>query len=350
MTMRIDDLIVYANNKKASDIHLIFGLPPKCRVAGVLETMADFTLNDEDCDNYAMELARYHYDDFLEAGEMDLARTIEGIRVRINLFRQQDHTSVVIRLLNEAIPRLDSLGLPEGVERLTELRRGIVIVTGQTGSGKSTTLASMIDRINHTRSCHVITLEDPIEYIYEPDMCIFNQREVGRDTKSYETGLRSVLREDPDVILIGEMRDTVTMETALKAAETGHLVLTTLHTGSASEAVDRIVDSFPAGRQQQIRLQLSITLMAVLSQQLLPLKNGSGLIPACEYMVVNPAIRNLIREGKSPQIDNVISTTADRGSLTMDNAIINLYRSKKISNRTALFAARNIDFVKRNIT
>jgi len=348
--MRVDDLIVYANDKKASDIHLIFGLPPKCRVNGRLESMADFILNDENCDNYAMELARYRYEDFLEVGEMDLARTIEGIRVRINLFRQQDHTSVVIRLLNDKIPVLESLGLPEGVESLTELKRGIVIVTGQTGSGKSTTLASLIDRINHTRDCHVITLEDPIEYIYEPDLSIFNQREIGRDTKSYESGLRSVLREDPDVILIGEMRDTTTMETALKAAETGHLVLTTLHTGSAAEVVDRIVDSFPEARQQQIRLQLSLTLMAVLAQQLLPKKDGSGRIPACEFMLVNPAIRNLIREGKSPQIDNVISTTADKGSVTMDNAIIKLYRDKKISSRTALFAAKNLEFVKRNIT
>ncbi len=348
--MRVDDLIIFANEKKASDIHLIFGLPPKFRVNGRLESMADFILNDEDCDNYAMELARYKYDDFLEVGEMDLARTIEGIRVRVNLFRQQDHTSVVIRLLNDKIPVLESLGLPDGVESLTELKRGIVIVTGQTGSGKSTTLASLIDRINHTRDCHVITLEDPIEYIYEPDLCIFNQREVGRDTKSYESGLRSVLREDPDVILIGEMRDTITMETALKAAETGHLVLTTLHTGSASEVVDRIVDSFPEARQQQIRLQLSLTLMAVLAQQLLPKKDGSGRIPACEFMLVNAAIRNLIREGKSPQIDNVISTTADKGSVTMDNAIIKLYRDKKISSRTALFAAKNFEFVKRNIT
>ncbi|WP_304509180.1 type IV pilus twitching motility protein PilT [Anaerotignum sp.] len=348
--MRIDDLIIYANKKKASDIHLIFGLYPKCRVAGELESIADFVLNDEDCDNYAMELARYRYDDFLEAGEMDLARTIEGVRVRVNLFRQQGHTSVVIRLLNDRIPKLETLGLPDGVDRLTELKRGIIIVTGQTGSGKSTTLASMIDRINHTRGCHVITLEDPIEYIYEPDMSIFNQREVGRDTKSYETGLRSILREDPDVILIGEMRDTITMETALKAAETGHLVLTTLHTGSASEAVDRIVDSFPEARQQQIRLQLSLTLMAVLSQQLLPKKDGNGRILACEYMLVNAAIRNLIREGKSPQIDNVISTTADKGAVTMDNAIIKLYRDKKISTKTALFAAKNLDFMKRNIT
>ncbi|WP_313527987.1 type IV pilus twitching motility protein PilT [Anaerotignum sp.] len=348
--MRIDDLIIYANNRKASDIHLIFGLPPKCRVAGELESMADFVLNDEDCNNYAIELARYRYDDFLEIGEMDLASTIQGVRVRINLFRQQEHTSIVIRLLNDKIPRLDCLGLPLGVERLTELKRGIVIVTGQTGSGKSTTLASLIDRINHTRSCHVITLEDPIEYIYEPDLCIFNQREVGRDTKSYETGLRSVLREDPDVILIGEMRDTITMETALKAAETGHLVLTTLHTGSASEAVDRIVDAFPEAKQQQIRLQLSMTLMAVLSQQLIPMKDGKGLIPACEFMLINPAIRNLIREGKTPQIDNVISTTADKGSITMDNAIIKLYREKKISSKTALLAARNLDFVKKNIT
>ncbi len=348
--MKIDELVLYANNKKASDIHLVFGLPPKCRVTGSLESMADFVLTDELCDSYAKELVREGYEEFLKVGEMDLARTIGGVRVRINLFRQQEHTSVVIRLLNDKIPSLDTLGLPDVVDRLTELNRGIIIVTGQTGSGKSTTLASLIDRINHTRDCHVITLEDPIEYVYKPDRSIFNQREVGRDTKSYETGLRAVLREDPDVILIGEMRDTITMETALKAAETGHLVLTTLHTGSAAETVDRIVDSFPEGRQQQIRLQLSITLLAVLSQQLLPKKDGSGRILACEYMLVNSAIKNLIREGKSPQIDNVISTTADKGAITMDNAIIKLYRDKKISLKTALSAAKNVDYVKKSIT
>lgn len=348
--MNIEDLVLYANERKASDIHLIFDLPPKCRIAGQLHTIADFVLTDDDCDNYAMELARYRYDDFMEIGELDLARTIQDVRVRINLFRQQDHTSAVIRLLNNKIPELETLGLPAAVEKLTELQRGIIIVTGQTGSGKSTTLASLIDRINHTRGCHVITLEDPIEYIYTPDLCIFNQREIGRDTKSYETGLRAVLREDPDVILIGEMRDYITMETALKAAETGHLVLTTLHTGSAAEAVDRIVDSFPEARQQQVRLQLSMTLMAVLSQQLLPTREGKGLVPACEFMLVTPAIRNLIREGKSPQIDNVISTTADKGSITMDNALIKLVRDKKITARTALTAARNMEYVKRNVT
>lgn len=348
--MKIDELILYANGKKASDIHLVFGLPPKCRVNGSLESMADFVLDDDDCDSYAVELARYRYDDFLEVGEMDLARTIEGVRVRVNLFRQQEHTSVVIRLLNDGIPALENLGLPEAVGSFAELTRGIVIVTGQTGSGKSTTLASIIDRINHTRTCHIITLEDPIEYVYEPDRSIFNQREVGRDTKSYEAGLRSALREDPDVILIGEMRDTITMETALKAAETGHLVLATLHTGSASEVVDRLVDSFPEARQQQIRLQLSITLMGVLAQQLLPKKDGNGRALACELMLVNPAIRNLIREGKTPQIDNIISTTADKGSVTMDNAIIQLYRDRKISSKTALMASKNIEYMKRNIT
>lgn len=347
--MKVNDLVLKAAQDNASDIHIIYGLPPKFRVAGALKSMSNEILTNNVCEDLGRQLAGEEYDDLLAVGELDMAATIEGTRVRINLFRQQEHTSISLRLLQNTIPNLDHLGLPPAVSALTDLQRGIIIVTGETGSGKSTTLAAMIDRINHQRAEHIITLEDPIEYIYTPDLSIFNQREIGTDTKSYAAGLRASLREDPDIILIGEMRDLDTMETALTAAETGHLVLTTLHTGSAADSIDRIVDVFPVGRQQQIRMQLSMTLKAVLSQQLLPTKDGKSRVAACELMIVNPAIRNLIREGKTPQIDNVIATSMQEGAISMDNALIKLYREKKISADTIVQAARNADYVKKNI-
>ena len=228
-------------------------------------------------------------------------------------------------------------------------RKGIVIVTGETGSGKSTTLASILNEINRTRQEHIITLEDPIEYIYQPNLCSIDQREIGRDTESYANGLRAILREDPDIILIGEMRDLDTIETALTAAETGHLVFGTLHTQSAADSIDRLVDVFPEGRQRQIRLQLSTTLRAVLSQQLLVRREGQGRAVACEVMMVNPAIRNLIREGKTPQIENTIATTADLGSITMDNMLINMVRNRIIGAQEAVAAAHDADYVKRSV-
>ena len=347
--MRIEELVEQAHKDGASDIHLICGLPPKYRVAGALRSMREEPLTDPDCDELAHQLAGDSYGALLDVGELDAAANIAGVRVRENLFRQQGHSSIALRLLSEQIPELSALGLPPKVADLADLPRGIVIVTGETGSGKSTTLAAMIDRINHSRTEHVITLEDPIEYIYTPDRSIFNQREIGRDTRSYAAGLRAALREDPDILLIGEMRDLETIETALTAAETGHLVLTTLHTGCAADSVDRIVDVFPEGRQQQIRMQLSQTLRAVLSQQLLPTRDGRGRVAACELMLANAAVRNLIREGKTPQIDNVIATSAEDGAVTMDNAVLRLYKAGKITAETALQAARNPEQLRRSL-
>lgn len=347
--MNIHELVALAARDGASDIHLIFGLPPKYRVNGQLQSMCEEVLTDEICQDLGEQLAGDNYGALFHEGELDMAATIEGTRIRINLFRQQGHTSATLRLLSDKIPVLEKLGLPPAVIGLTELQRGIIIVTGETGSGKSTTLAAMIDRINHSRAEHIITLEDPIEYIYTPDQCIFNQREIGRDTMSYANGLRAALREDPDIILIGEMRDLETIETALTAAETGHLVLATLHTGSAADSVDRIVDVFPEGRQKQIRMQLSMTLKAVLSQQLLPLKGGAGRAAACELMIVSPAIQNLIREGKTPQISNAIATSARDGGITMDNAILKLYREGKINSATAKSAAHDAEYMGKNI-
>lgn len=349
MSMNIHDLVVQAAKEGASDIHLIFGLPPKYRVNGQLKSMNQEILTDEICQDMGEQLAGDSYGALYEEGELDLAATIEGTRIRINLFRQQGHTSATLRLLSDKIPVLEKLGLPPAVTGLTELERGIIIVTGETGSGKSTTLAAMIDRINHSRAEHIITLEDPIEYIYKPDQCIFNQREIGRDTMSYANGLRAALREDPDIILIGEMRDLETIETALTAAETGHLVLATLHTGSAADSIDRIVDVFPEGRQRQIRMQLSMTLKAVLSQQLLPAKGGVNRVAACELMIVNSSIQNLIREGKTPQIASAVATSAKDGGISMDNAILKLYRDGRITSVTAKAAAHDAEFMGKNI-
>ncbi len=337
-----------SRERRASDIHIVRGLPIRIRVDGDLQDYDSYVLSDADCEAYAREMAGEDYAKIEKCGELDLAITFDGgIRCRINIFRQRGSVSSAIRLLSERIPDLDSLGLPPAVQTFPALNRGIVLVTGETGSGKSTTLAALLDRINHNYPNHIVTLEDPIEYIYTPDRCTINQREIGTDTESYESGLRAILREDPDVILIGEMRDLNTIETALTAAETGHLVFATLHTNSAAEAVDRVVDVFPEGRQKQIRLQLSTTLMAVLSQQLLPRKAG-GRVCACELMMVTPAIRNLIREGKTPQIVSAISTSAAEGSITMDNALIQLYKSKIISAEVARGAARDPEYVKKN--
>lgn len=345
--MELEQLIALASQAKASDIHLIYGLPPKLRRDGVLEDCDLPRLTDAACETYARELAGEAWPQIQKKGELDLSRTYGGTRIRVNLFRQQGHISCAIRLLSDRIPRLEDLGLPPAVMEFPGLQRGIVIVTGETGSGKSTTLASILQRINETRREHIITLEDPIEYLYTPDKCAINQREIGRDTDSYADGLRAILREDPDVILIGEMRDLITIETALTAAETGHLVFATLHTSSAADSIDRMVEVFPEGMQRQIRMQLSMTLQAVLSQQLLP-RRGGGRVAACEVMAVSPAIRNLIREGKTPQIANSIATSADLGSVTMDNALVRLYRDKIISAETARTAARDADFVKKN--
>ena len=331
-----NELIALAHERRASDVHMVCGLPFLCRVDGRVERLTDEPLTRAQCEHYAQQLAGEEYEALREIGERDLSCSFEcGVRVRVNLFCQQDAVSAAVRLLADGIPALESLGLPPVVQEFAEYRSGIVLVTGETGSGKSTTLAALLDRINHTRPEHIITLEDPIEYVYTPDRCIVNQRQIGTDTRSYASGLRAVLREDPDVILIGELRDLDTIETALTAAETGHLVFATLHTNSAADSIDRMLSVFPEGRQRQARLQISTTLRAVLSQQLLPHKSGQGRVAACEVMVVNSAIRNLIREGKTPQIESFITMNAQGGSITMDNALHELVRAGAITEETA---------------
>lgn len=348
MPLTLEGLIEKAQEKNASDIHIVSGLVPRYRVHGEILNITDEIVTAEDCENYAKALMGDIYATIAKGGEWDGAVEIAKTRCRLNIFCQRNGMSIAIRLLSSEIPVLSQLNLPAAIGKLPELINGLVLVTGVTGSGKSTTLAAILDTINHSRRAHILTLEDPIEYIYTPDQCVINQREVGRDTESFPTGLRAALREDPDVILIGELRDLGTIRTALTAAETGHLVFATLHTGTSADAIDRIVDVFPEGEQKQIRMQLSITLRAVISQKLLPVVQGDGRVAACEIMIVTDAIRNLIREGKTPQIANAILTSGAEGSTTMDNSLIRLYKEKKISGATAQLYAQDVTYVKRN--
>jgi twitching motility protein PilT len=348
--MNIIEIIKESQIRRASDIHVVHGLPIRIRIDGTLENYDDHVLGHEDCDSIAKQLLGEKYTLLESVGEVDGAGTFaDNIRCRFNVFRQQGHISSAIRILSDRIPELEILGLPPICYEFAKYPRGIVIVSGETGSGKSTTLAALLNRINQTRAQHIITLEDPIEYIYQSDKSTINQREITADTESYETGLKAVLREDPDIILIGEMRSLDTIETALTAAETGHLVFATLHTNSAADSIDRIVSVFPGERQQQIRLQLSRTLRAVLSQQLLPRASGQGRVLACEVMVPNSAIRAMIREGKTPQIASAIQTSAAEGNISMDNYLANLVKQGAISKGVALEAAHDVGFLKKLI-
>ena len=338
--LHINDFILQAQQKGASDLHIVCGLPIKCRLDGKMQTLSDTVPTPQDCEVLAQELAGAQFETIRESGELDLALTADcGVRVRANIFHAGGALSFAIRLLNDVIPEIEDLDLPPIALQLPTYPSGLVLITGETGYGKSTTLAAVLNRINHTACRHIITLEDPIEYIYTSDQCLINQREIGKDTASYADGLRAILREDPDVILIGEMRDLTTIEAALTAAETGHLVFATLHTTSAADAVDRIVSVFPDGRQRQIRTQLAATLRVVMSQQLVE-RQGGGRIAACEVMVVNAAIRNLIREGKTPQMESFITMNSREGSILMDHALTELARAGKISMQTAAAHAR----------
>lgn len=343
----IPELVESAKSLRASDVHIVCGIPVRIRIDGRLHDFDKNILTQEDCEHYCRQLSK-RYDAIAEIGEQDLAVSMpDGTRCRVAIYRQQGNVSAAIRILNDHIPSFNELGLPQTVHKFTEFKQGIVLVTGETGSGKSTTLACLLDKINHTQNKHIITLEDPIEYIYKPDLCIVNQREIGMDTESFQKGLTSLLRADPDVILVGEMRDLATIEAALMAAETGHLVFATLHTNSAADTVDRIVDVFPTDQQEQIRVQLSMSIQAVLCQQLLPHMSGTGRVLATEVMLVNPAIRNLIREGKSFQIPNIITTTAAEGNHLMDTSLVQLHRQHKISTDVMFRASHDREYIQR---
>ena len=346
----IDEMLKAANERGASDLHITVGVPPKIRIDGELTDIDDERIMPADAENLIMPIIPDHArKQLVEMGESDFSYAIAGVgRYRVNAFRQRDLDACVIRIVGTRIPSPQELGLPESVVALTELKRGLVIVTGPTGSGKSTTLASLVDVINSTQNVNVITLEDPIEYLHRHNKAIVNQREIGVDSFSYTSALRAALREDPDVIMVGEMRDLDTISTAITAAETGHLVLSTLHTTGAANTIDRIIDVFPPHQQQQIRIQLAGVLESVISQQLLPKVLG-GRVAAFEVMHTNTAIKNLIRESKTHQIDNIIQTNRKLGMMMMDDAIMELYMRGEISKETALEYAQDQQNMKRKL-
>lgn len=340
----IEDICQKAQALGASDVLVSPDMPVRIRVAGALQSMGS-VLSAKDTQDIVKVLAGSKYDEYLECGEADISMYMkDNIRCRVNIYKAMGKDCCAIRILASSIPQLSSLGLPSSVASIPNLRRGLVLVTGETGSGKSTTLASLINIINQTQAKHVITFEDPVEYVYEPCMCCIEQREVGSDTASFLTGLRASLRQDPDVILIGEMRDKETIKTALVAAETGHLVFATLHTLGASKTINRILSPFEGGLQQQIKDQLADSLQVVISQQLVP-KTTTGRVCACEVMVVNSGIRNLIRTGDTSQIENMLSLGSHDGSVAMDKELIRLAQAGTISSNTALSAAFDKDVV-----
>lgn len=339
----IEQIMGCAKDAGASDVHITVGISPKMRVNGKLMVMPFPVLLPADtkriCDSMMNDKQKEHFE---EKGEWDFSYSIPQMgRYRVNAFRQRGSVAMVLRIVGTIVPTPESLSLPPSVIDLYKMKRGLVLVTGPTGSGKSTTLASLVGKINMDLDAHIITLEDPIEYLHRHARSIVNQREIGIDATSYDLALRSALREDPDVILVGEMRDLETISTAITAAETGHLVLSTLHTIGAAATIERIIDVFPPHQQEQIRTQLANVLVSVVSQQLVPTVDRRGRVAAFEVMHATPAIRNLIRENKTHQIATSIQTSRRLGMITMDDALVELYMKGKIDRDEALNFAQD---------
>lgn len=337
------ELIVDAVASRASDVHLCAGTMPAARVDGDLVPLREYKCTPEDVQAVADEIMNEQQAKILsEEGEVDFAFSIFGTgRFRINIFHQRGTLAIAARVLNPSIPSAEDLGIPDSVVSMCDKKRGLVLVTGPTGSGKSTTLACLIDIINHKYTHHIITMEDPIEYLHKHNKSMVNQREMGSDSKSYASALRAALREDPDVILVGEMRDLETISIAVTAAETGHLVFSTLHTIGAANTIDRIIDVFPPYQQQQIRAQLADVLECVASQQLIPKACGKGRVAAIEVMIGNSAIRSHIREGKTYQIASTMQTNRKIGMITMDESLLGLYQSGVITKEYAIAYAQD---------
>ena len=340
--MDLAELLQYAVQYQASDLHLTVGRPPMVRLAGKLVASGyEQVLTADDTKNLIYSVLT---DDqkakFEEEHELDFSLGVPGIsRFRVNVFMQRSTVAGVFRTIGDDIPTVQQLGVSQAVQQLALLPRGLVLVTGPTGSGKSTTLASLIHLINSEKEAHIVTIEDPIEFVHPHGKCTINQRELGTDTFSFPRALKSVLREDPNVVLVGEMRDLETIAAALTLAETGHLVLSTLHTQDASQTVDRIIDVFPPYQQEQIRVMLAATLKGVVSQILLPLSDGSGRIAARETLIVTPAIAAIIREGKTHQIYSAIQTGGREGMVTMEQSLANLVAGGLVSTEDALSKA-----------
>jgi twitching motility protein PilT len=341
--VHIDDLLRIVVEKGGSDLHLSVGVPPIIRVDGQLLPTNYEKVSPQDSQRLIYDILTDEQIQRFETNfELDFSYQLARLsRFRVNVYRDRGNVATAFRVIPSRIPTLRELSLPPVLEELTRLPRGLVLVTGPTGSGKSTSLAAMINQINNERSVHILTIEDPIEYLHSHRFSIINQREVGQDTRQFANALRAALREDPDVILVGEMRDLETMQMAVSAAETGHLVFATLHTNSAATSVERIVDSFPPGQQEQVRLQLSNNLQAILCQQLLPRANQPGRICSMEIMTASPAIRNLIRENKAHQITSMIQTSANLGMQTMDQSLRDLYVRGLITYELAMERAMN---------
>ncbi len=338
-TYDLDEILEAAVEVEGSDLHLTPGLSPMVRVHGHLRPLEDYPQlsADDVADLLYSVLEPYQKEELEEEWELDFSHAVSGVsRFRGNIMRQRNSLAGVFRAIPWAVPRLGSLGLPESVEDLCHLPRGMVLVTGPTGSGKSTTLAAMVGRINEERGVNIITIEDPIEFLHEHDQAIIRQREVGTDTHSFAAALRHALRHDPDVLLIGEMRDRESVGIALTAAETGHLVLSSLHTQTASLTIHRIIDMFPEALKDQVRGQLADALQGIIAQQLLPRADRSGRVVAAEVFVSTSAARNLIREGNEHQLNSVLETGRSAGMQTMDFALANLNRRGLIDRETAL--------------
>ncbi len=347
--MTIDELFKTAVQQKASDLHIIVGMSPTLRIDGELSPIKGTPklTNKSAQDLLSPLMTQKQKDIFMVQKELDLSYEIKtGERFRVNLHWEKENIGMVARVISSEIPTMEDILMPKVAYDLLKLNQGLVLVTGPTGCGKSTTLAAMVDYVNKNRSANVITLEDPIEFIFKPIKSIIKQRQLHTDMISFSSALVHVLRQDPNVIMVGEMRNLETIAATITLAETGHLVLGTLHTHNAAQTIDRIIDIFPAHQQQQIRLQLSMTLKAVISQQLIPQKEGKGRIAAREILLNNPAVSNLIRENKIAQIRTVIQTSADEGMISMDQDLINLYNKGAVSKESAQGHMLNPEFLR----
>lgn len=353
MDVKMLDILQAAIDRNASDVYVVAGGPIALKISGEITNYSDEKLSHLDTLKLVHEIYSIrndgNVDKVQEKGDDDFSFSLSGLgRFRCNVYKQRGSLAAVLRVVKFDLPDFTTLSIPETIINLSNINKGLVLVTGPTGSGKSTTLASIIDEINEHQHKHIITIEDPIEYIHRHKKSIVSQREVENDTENYATALRAALRQSPDVILMGEMRDFETIQTVITAAETGQLVFSTLHTIGAAKTIDRIIDVFPPSQQQQVRIQLSMVLQAVVSQQLIPAVNG-GLVPAFEIMVCNSAIRNMIRESKVFQMDNVIYSGASEGMVTMDGDILRLYKEGKINAENALLYSVNKDIMAKKL-
>lgn len=346
----INTILKLAVEKDASDIFIIAGSPCALKIKGEIQRIDEERLMPDDCQHLIQQLYDYaphsHREQFEKTGDDDFSFSIAHVgRFRVNVYLQRNSQAAVLRVVKFDLPQAEKLGIPQFIIDLHKEKKGMILVSGSAGSGKSTTLACIIDKINETRNAHIITIEDPIEFLHSHKKSLVSQREVMHDTQGYLTALRAALRETPEVILLGEMRDSETIQTAMTAAETGHLLFSTLHTIGAVNTIDRIIDAF-SYNQQQVRAQLSMVLKAVVSEQLLPALDG-GVVPAFEVMIVNPAIRSQIREGKIHQIENTIASNKSMGMITMDDSIYQLYVQKKISAEVAIQYSSHPDMMKK---